>query len=466
VNRGRGKAFVRALCVLLALSLFSFALSHPANVASAQFKIQPDGTFTGRIRFDLVAFAVNATPKDATDEAMNAFLDSNDEALKKSLADAEARFRAGFATDPSSTVDRLGFTSVADVRSYLASDPKPRVPMMMTVTVEGHLPTGSRTVAFRYPAVLDTVIQTVEIPYTEPISEPVSPDGFSSTITIPSREDIADLAATMNAPRPTVPKPQPKKVAKTAPKPKVIPTTEGVPKPAVEEPTPVLEIPKIQATVVKVLAPKAPVKVEPSPKAEPAPAPPQASPSRSSPIVTYLRMGFLHILPQGLDHILFVLGLFLLGSNTKALLKQVTAFTVAHSITLALATLNIVRVPGRITEPLIAASIAFVAIENLYLRDVKPWRTAVVFLFGLVHGMGFAEVFTNAGLRGRGLVEALLSFNVGVELGQLSVIAMAFAAIGWFRRDPSYRKWVVVPASLVIAAVALFWTVERTFGLG
>jgi hypothetical protein len=175
-------------------------------------------------------------------------------------------------------------------------------------------------------------------------------------------------------------------------------------------------------------------------------------------------MGFLHILPQGLDHILFVLGLFLLGSNTKALFKQVTAFTVAHSITLALATLNIVRVPGRITEPLIAVSIAFVAIENLYLRDVKPWRTAIVFLFGLVHGMGFAQVFANAGLRGRGLVEALLSFNVGVEFGQFSVIAMAFAAIGWFRKDPRYRQWVVVPASLVIAVVALFWTVQRTIG--
>ena len=93
-------------------------------------------------------------------------------------------------------------------------------------------------------------------------------------------------------------------------------------------------------------------------------------------------MGYTHILPEGLDHILFVLGLFLLGSNAKALLKQVTAFTVAHSITLALATLNVVRLPGSVIEPLIAASIAFVAVENLFLKDVKPWRTLVVFLFG------------------------------------------------------------------------------------
>ncbi|RYD64776.1 MAG: HupE/UreJ family protein, partial [Verrucomicrobiaceae bacterium] len=85
-------------------------------------------------------------------------------------------------------------------------------------------------------------------------------------------------------------------------------------------------------------------------------------------------------------------------------------------------------------------------------------------LFGLIHGMGFAEVFANAGLRGRGLVEALLSFNVGVELGQLSVIALAFTVVGWFRHDPRYRQWVVVPASVAIGALALFWTVERTIG--
>ena len=178
-------------------------------------------------------------------------------------------------------------------------------------------------------------------------------------------------------------------------------------------------------------------------------------------MATYLRMGFTHIVPQGIDHILFVLGLFLLGSNTKALVKQITAFTVAHSITLALTALGIIRLPGRIIEPVIAISIAFVAIENLFTREVRPWRTAVVFAFGLVHGMGFAEVFADAGLSGRGLLAALLSFNVGVELGQLSVVAMAFGVVGWFRHDPRYRSVVVVPVSLIIAGVALVWTAQR-----
>ena len=183
-------------------------------------------------------------------------------------------------------------------------------------------------------------------------------------------------------------------------------------------------------------------------------------------VATYGRMGFTHILPQGLDHILFVLGLFLLGSNTMALVKQITAFTVAHSITLALTALGVIHLPGRIIEPIIALSIAFVAIENLFARDVRPWRTAVVFVFGLVHGMGFAEVFADAGLRGTGLLTALVSFNVGVELGQLAVVGLAFAVVGWFRKDPRYRQIVVMPASLLIALVAIFWTVQRTFGLG
>jgi hypothetical protein len=98
------------------------------------------------------------------------------------------------------------------------------------------------------------------------------------------------------------------------------------------------------------------------------------------------------------------------------------------------------------------------------LRDVKTWRNAVVFVFGLVHGIGFAEGFVNAGLRGRGLVQALLSFNDGVELGQLAIIALAFAAFGWSRRDARYRQYVVVPASVAIAVVALFWTVQRAIG--
>ncbi len=435
------------LCLLLAL--LTLAGAHPANVASAQTKVKPDGTFVSKIRFDLAAFATGATPKDATDDAMNGFADADDAAIQKALADAEARFRDGFTP----TIDRLEFTKLAEVRQYLASNPKPRLPMMMTITVIGHIVKGSRTIAFRYPESMDTVIQTVEFPYTEPISEPVEAGNASSTLTIPSEAQIAKLEAEFNSPRKA---------------PEMVP---------LGAPTKTNRTPKKPGASVRgnrggggesVSLPAAPIKPRPQPaKPEIEPPKPKAQPPEpstpKSPVLTYLRMGFSHILPQGLDHILFVLGLFLLGSNTKALVKQITAFTIAHSITLALATLNIVRVPSTITEPLIAISIAFVAIENFFLKEVKPWRIAVVFLFGLIHGMGFAEVFKDAGLSGGGLVTALLSFNVGVELGQLSVVALAFLLVGWFRKDDRYRQYVVLPASFLIAVTALFWTVKRTF---
>jgi hypothetical protein len=112
----------------------------------------------------------------------------------------------------------------------------------------------------------------------------------------------------------------------------------------------------------------------------------------------YLWLGYTHILPKGLDHILFVLGLFLLSPRLKTMLLQVTAFTIAHSITLGLSIYGIVSLPSRIVEPLIALSIAYVAIENLWTRELKPWRLALVFMFGLLHGLGFAGVLRELGL--------------------------------------------------------------------
>jgi len=177
----------------------------------------------------------------------------------------------------------------------------------------------------------------------------------------------------------------------------------------------------------------------------------------------YLALGFTHIVPQGPDHILFVLGLFLLSTKLRPLLWQITAFTVAHSITLGLAMYGVLRLPAAIVEPLIALSIAFVAVENLFTTDLKPWRPFVVFGFGLVHGLGFAGVLTEMGLPRSQFATALVSFNVGVELGQLAVIAAAFAVVGWWRRRTWYRGAIVLPASTAIAAVALFWTIQRVW---
>ena len=178
-------------------------------------------------------------------------------------------------------------------------------------------------------------------------------------------------------------------------------------------------------------------------------------------VVNYLYQGILHIIPKGLDHILFVLALFLLSKSFKTLAYQVTVFTFAHTITLLLAGYGVVKVPADIVEPLIALSIALVALENLYHSQLKPWRVAIIFAFGLLHGLGFASVLLDLGLPQQWTFLSLLSFNVGVEVGQLLVVSGAFLLVGWFNQSRWYRHAVVLPCSALIAVTGLFWTIER-----
>ncbi len=178
----------------------------------------------------------------------------------------------------------------------------------------------------------------------------------------------------------------------------------------------------------------------------------------------YLALGFRHIVPAGPDHVLFVLGLFLLTTAWRPLLWQVSAFTLAHTVTLACAALGFIALPAHIVEPLIALSIAYVAIENVVTDRLSAWRPALVFAFGLLHGLGFAGVLGDLGLPRPALAGALIGFNVGVELGQLAVIAAAFVVLGPLRNRPWYRRRVTVPLSLVIAAIGLYWFVERALG--
>ena len=187
--------------------------------------------------------------------------------------------------------------------------------------------------------------------------------------------------------------------------------------------------------------------------------------TRAQVVRMYLKLGFTHILPKGTDHILFVLGIFLLSVRLKRILLQVTAFTVAHTITLALTIYGVVSLSPRIVEPLIALSIVYVAVENIVTPELRPWRVALVFGFGLLHGMGFAGVLSQLGLPRSEFLPALLSFNAGVELGQLTVIGAAFLLIGLpFRHRVWYRRRVVIPCSLAIAVVGLYWFVVRAIG--
>lgn len=180
-------------------------------------------------------------------------------------------------------------------------------------------------------------------------------------------------------------------------------------------------------------------------------------------IVEYIYQGFVHILPQGLDHILFVLALFLLATKTSTLLWQVSAFTLAHTITLALGIFGIINLPSSIVEPLIALSIAYVAIENIFYHKLTKWRLPIIFAFGLLHGLGFAAVLVELGLPKSEYISSLISFNIGVEFGQITVIALALLATRWFAKKPQYRQYVVIPLSVLIAVIAIYWFIERTF---
>jgi len=185
----------------------------------------------------------------------------------------------------------------------------------------------------------------------------------------------------------------------------------------------------------------------------------------------YVEIGVGHILPGGTDHILFVLALVLSTRRLRSLILQISAFTLAHTLTLGLAASGVISPPASVVEPLIALTIALVAFEVIFIREPPKWRLPVVVLFGLVHGMGFAGFFSSLGLPEGQFHSALAGFNIGVEIGQLAV-AIAAAILLWLAmralqhmgEEQVYRPAIVIPASLVISAIGAFWFVERVAG--
>jgi len=186
--------------------------------------------------------------------------------------------------------------------------------------------------------------------------------------------------------------------------------------------------------------------------------------SKTAAAALYLELGYQHIIPLGFDHILFVLSLFLLSPRLKPVLWQATAFTVAHSVTLGLAMYHIITPRAGIVEPLIALSILYVALENIFSPRLKPSRVGIVFLFGLVHGLGFAGSLGQLGLPPKSYLLSLVMFNAGVELGQMTIILLAFILLGRWSGDKAYyRKMIAITLSIVVAVVACIWTVQRIF---
>ena len=186
------------------------------------------------------------------------------------------------------------------------------------------------------------------------------------------------------------------------------------------------------------------------------------APSRGRIAATYFALGFTHIVPHGPDHILFVLGIFLLNRRLRPILWQVSAFTIAHSITLGLMLYGAVSLAPATVEPLIALSIVYVAVENLVTSELQPWRIGLVFAFGLLHGMGFAGALRELGLPSSEFMTGLIAFNAGVEAAQLSVIGAAALLLSQGAADArGFRKRIVVPASALIALTGLYWTFAR-----
>jgi len=425
---------------LLLLAAFP-AAAHLPSIASALVAVEPDGKFTLDLTFDVPPFVLDVTPQAATDDAMNAWLNGPTNVLAATLAAAQSRFAEEFTVladgraarsaglpsrsylakdglQPGSTewgVTRIIFPTAADLLRYKESVPIMQLPVMLMLSLEGRLPRGTRSVAFHFPAVMGVVAVTV----SRPGQPPATLVANAGEATEPVPVQLATLAVTA-----------PSEPALNASK-----QTDGG-----------LVPPKPSASGLA------------TPKRSDGGVP---EPGRWLVARQYLRLGFEHILPEGTDHILFVLGLFLLSCRLKPLLWQVTAFTVAHSITLGLAMYGVFRLPSSVVEPLIAASITFVAVENICTPELKPWRPVVVFCFGLIHGLGFSSVLLSLGLPRQDFATALVAFNGGVELGQLTVITAAFLLVGWWRNRKWYRRAIVIPASALIAVTGLFWTVQR-----
>ena len=181
-------------------------------------------------------------------------------------------------------------------------------------------------------------------------------------------------------------------------------------------------------------------------------------------VLQYLQLGFTHVIPYGFDHILFILSIFFLNSKLKSVVIQCSIFTLAHSISLGIAAYGVVIPNSNFIEPLIAVSILFTSLENIIHSKVNPYRFLILFVFGLIHGLGFATALKEISISKEQFITSLLSFNIGVEIGQTVVILLAYFLISkWYSNKPWYKERLVYPISSLIGCIALYWTIERIF---
>ena len=406
------RRFCAILAAFVAVGLAAaVACAHPAlgTVVSVRVVQTPDGDVVEVVvTHDALAYALNDTSTRVTDAQMRALVTGPREELAAALQDGRERFAAGFEISADGTrlaLELVRTPTLESMDQWRLDSPTMTLPCKMDFIAHAALARGVRSIRVRAPEVFDQTILSVSVPGHEVAFVPLEPGEESPAFNVRTAAEDGGGAdgATDSAAAPE--------------------TDVG--------PTPPLL------------------------------AGDDDAPRWWSVAWRYIVLGFEHIVPEGHDHELFILGLFLLNTRVRDVLWQTTAFTIAHTCTLTLATVGWVAAPPAIVEPIIAASIAFIAIENLLTQRVHPWRPAIAFLFGLVHGMGFASGLREIGLPTGQLATALIAFNVGVEGGHLCILGAAYATLGWWRHRGWFRGYVAMPLSVVIAAIAIFWFVQR-----
>lgn len=399
MNRLRIILFWTASCLVSAVWMHA----HPAGLTAARITINADGQCTVQLTFDVLAAALNDLPERISDDAMRQLLRGPRSELERRLEAARRRMERQLelrSDGVEQTLTLVGFPTAGEILEESQPNDRLRLPLLMRAEFRTVLCRGKHNVQIAFPEVIGSVVLSIETSDREPFSEPLAGGQWSASFPVAIAE-ASLLVDTHNRSNPTG-----------------RPEDQG------------------QASVT-------------------------SAGDGWSQFGAYLRLGYNHILPRGLDHILFVIGLLLFARSWRALLGQVTAFTVAHTVTLGLAMYGVVRVPGTIVEPLIALSIAAVALDNVLAHRVGAWRVGLIFIFGLVHGLGFAGALQELGLARAEFPRALFGFNLGVELGQLTIVAIGWAALAWLRPRPQYRAWCAVPASICIGLVAVGWTIAR-----
>lgn len=395
-----------AIAAIAALFVTAAAWAHPPTQAVAYVAVAPGGGVDATIAFDPVALLLGKPSDEVTDTEIDGLLARGPQTIDSSLRALQLALLSSIALRADDT--RLvaactAFPSADDLLDWRTRHREKPTAATMAMRLHAQLPPTARTIGIQLPDALGASLFALDRPGLERAVLPLDA-GLES----PGMDVTMAFAAA----------------------------------------NPAGEVPPASAPAAV-------------PGAAPAAAAPPADPGTLAVLWRYVVLGFRHIVPDGADHALFVLGLFLLSPRALPLAKQVTAFTAAHTLTLTLAVLGWVHVPAGLVEPAIAGSIAFVAVENLFTTRVGPWRLAAVFLFGLLHGLGFASGLAELGLPAGRLATGIGGFAIGVEAGHLAVIAAAFLLLGWTRSRPWYRTRVQIPCSVAIATVACWWIVTR-----